>query len=261
MKTFCFTIDDNIRFLKELTYGKYDSLFDHPYLAMLKRLHERFRLKIQLNLFYSCDGFTLSDMSDGYREEWTSVSDWLKLSFHSYEENIAPYENADYDTVRRDALAVSEEILRFASSSSLAKTTTIHYCKMTADGILALCDAGVRGLLGLYGSDGVPTSSYSINHERAELLRHSEILSIDGISHASIDLIINKLEIDEITSALSSLLSRDSIRVMIHEQYFYPDYPAYQQDFEEKLALTFGILAEHGYKSEFFEDILGTVAK
>ena len=51
MKTFCFTIDDNIRFLKELTAQKPGSMFDHPYLAMLRRLHERFDLKIQLNLF------------------------------------------------------------------------------------------------------------------------------------------------------------------------------------------------------------------
>ena len=244
MKTFCFTIDDNIRFLKELTHGKYDSLFDHPYLAMLKRLHERFDLKIQLNLFYA------------YRSEWHASSDWLRLSFHSYEENIAPYKGADYDTVRRDALAVRREILRFAGDSSMARTTTIHYCKTTDDGVRALRDSDINGLLGLYGSDDEPTTSYSINDERAELLRHGEILSIDGISHASIDLIINKLEIDEITSALSPLLSRESIRVMIHEQYFYEDYPRYQPDFEEKLALTFGTLRSHGYKSVFFEDII-----
>lgn len=256
MKTFCFTIDDNIRFFKELTKESYASLFDHPYPAMLKRLHERFRLKIQLNLFYSCDGFTLSDMSDSYRSEWDSSSDWLKLSFHSYEETVAPYENADYDTVKRDALAVAREILRFASPASLAKTTTVHYCKTTKDGVRALYDAGVRGLLGLYGSDSDPTSSYSLGTAHAESLRHGEIIEIDGIRHAAIDLIINKLSIDEIEAALSPLISRESIRVMIHEQYFYPDYPAYQPDFEDKLTLTFGILTDKGYSSRFFEQTI-----
>ncbi len=64
MKTFCFTIDDNIRFLKEITERKYKSIFEHPYAEMLKRLHEKFSLKIQLNLFYRVDGFDLSEMSD-----------------------------------------------------------------------------------------------------------------------------------------------------------------------------------------------------
>ncbi len=48
MEVFCFTVDDNIRFLKELTRNRYNSIFDHPYLAMYKRLHEEFGLKIQL---------------------------------------------------------------------------------------------------------------------------------------------------------------------------------------------------------------------
>ena len=54
MKTFCFTVDDN--FLKELTEGNYNSIFDHPYLALYRRLHERYGLKVQLNLFYRTEG-------------------------------------------------------------------------------------------------------------------------------------------------------------------------------------------------------------
>ena len=34
MKEFCFTVDDNIRFLKELSEGNERSLFSHPYPAM-----------------------------------------------------------------------------------------------------------------------------------------------------------------------------------------------------------------------------------
>ena len=48
-KTFCFTVDDNIRFLKEIAEKNYKSIFEHPYLAMYKRLHEDFDLKVQLN--------------------------------------------------------------------------------------------------------------------------------------------------------------------------------------------------------------------
>ena len=44
MKWFCYTVDDNIRFLKEINERRPNSLFDHPYLAMYKRLHKQFGL-------------------------------------------------------------------------------------------------------------------------------------------------------------------------------------------------------------------------
>ena len=84
MKSFCFTIDDNIRFLKELEQASYDSIFDHPYVAMLLRLHKKFGIKVQLNLFYSMAGFDLSQASDRYSDEWKENSDWIKFSFHSH---------------------------------------------------------------------------------------------------------------------------------------------------------------------------------
>ena len=96
MKNYIFTIDDNIRFLKELTEQNAKSLFSHPYAHMLKCLHEEFGVKIQLNLFYECPDFNLSQMTDKYRAEWVQNADWLKLSFHSRLENIAPYEHSDY---------------------------------------------------------------------------------------------------------------------------------------------------------------------
>ena len=87
MKTFCFTVDDNIRFLRELTCGGYQELFEHPYLAMYKRLHEHFDMKLQLNVFYRDEKFDLSQMSDAFKAQWQQASGWLKLSFHSEIEN------------------------------------------------------------------------------------------------------------------------------------------------------------------------------
>lgn len=40
MKQYCFTVDDNIRCLQALSQGSYVSIFEHPYFAMYKRLHE-----------------------------------------------------------------------------------------------------------------------------------------------------------------------------------------------------------------------------
>ena len=163
MKNFCFTVDDNIRCLKELTRGNYDSIFEHPYLAVYKRLHKRFDLKIQLNLFYEDLEFDLSEMTDRYAKEWKKCSDWLKLSFHSRLENVRPYISSGYDEVYQDCNNVQREICRFASPLSLGKTTTVHYCQATTEGLRALKDCGrsVPDDCSVIGIDGLEMTEYT----------------------------------------------------------------------------------------------------
>ena len=256
MKTFCFTVDDNIRFLKEITENAYNSIFEHPYLAMYKRLHEAFGLKVQLNLFYRCDGFDLSMMSDAYKDEWADNSDWLKMSFHSELENVRPYETSGYDEVKNHCDSVHNEILRFAGKSSLATTTTVHYCVATERGLCALKDSGVTGLLGLFGNDTSPRTSYGLSNEIADKIRCGDVVLSNGIAFAGIDIILNSFDEQSILSQLDKLLGRKHIKVMIHEQYFYPDYFNYQPDFEQKLKSTFSLLLANGYRSDFFENII-----
>ena len=258
MKSFCFTIDDNIRFLKEVTAARPASLFDHPYPAMLRRLHERFGVKIQLNLFYRTEGFTLADMTNAYAREFAENADWLKLSFHSLEETDAPYRESDYGEVFSDAAAVHREILRFASEGCLARTTTVHCCYTREAGVAALRDLGVRGLLGLFGSDASPRVSYSIPEALAYRLRRGEILAEGGIAFASLDLVVNCYPLGELLPRLAAMMPRKTLRVMIHEQYFYGDYPRYQPDFEEKLATVLAYLASEGYENRFFEEMIET---
>lgn len=254
MKQFCYTVDDNIRFLKEINERRPNSLFDHPYLAMYKRFYESFGLRVQLNLFDQCPDFDLSEMTDRYRDEWAANANWLKLSFHSRRESARPYEKAGYDEVFADCGAVHREILRFAGEESLAKTTTVHYCLTTNEGITALRDHGIVGLLGLYGEDQQPNRSYQSTEEECTRLRAGETVISDGIAYAGIDIILNCFDTDEILRRLSVLMGRRLVKVMIHEQYFYSDYPRYQPEFEEKLCKTFSYLSENGYESRFFEE-------
>jgi len=254
MKSFCFTVDDNIRVFRDLTEKYYHSVFDHPYLAVYRRLHEQYGLKVQLNLFYETDGFDLSAMTDVYREEWEKNASWLKMSFHSRLENESPYVDSGYAEVFADCERVHSEIRRFAGEETLAKTTTVHYCQTTAEGRRALKDNGIKGLLGLFGTDEMPATSYSVPLSYGDLLRAGNNVVWDGVCVAAIDVILNQVPLDRISDAVLSLIGRDRIKVMIHEQYFYPDYHGYQPDFEKKLETAFGLLTQNGYVSTFFEE-------
>ena len=256
MKKFCFTVDDNIRFLKELTTERRASIFDHPYLSLYRRLHEKHGVCVQLNLFYAMEGFTLADMTDAYRDEFTANADWLKMSFHSYEENVHPYRDAPYETVYADAARVHREILRFAGDAVLAKTTTLHFCTATAGGVRALRDAGMQGLLGLYGTPTTPRTSYQTSPDCGDRIRAGETVREGGVAFAGIDSVLNCYGTEENLAILAPLFGRPLIKVMIHEQYFYPDYPHYQPEFEEKLDTVFSALRKEGYTGAFFEDTL-----
>lgn len=255
-KAFIFTMDDNIRFLQELIASNAQSIFDHPYTRTLKELHEKYGVKIQLNLFYKTPSFTLSQMTENYKKEWQDNASWLKLSFHSLEESPRPYLDAGYDEVYNDCQKVHNEILRFAGEESLAKTTTLHFTRATNDGLRALKECGVQGLLGLYGTDENPRSSYQTSKADDVILRHGGIAVQDGIAYAGIDIILDRFTIPEILTQLKSLSSRKIVKILIHEQYFYKDYARYQPEFRDKLETAFTFLTKHGYVPKFLEDVI-----
>ena len=255
-KQFCFTVDDNIRFLKELTERQQGSIFDHPYLALYRRLHEKYGVCVQLNLFYEWDGFTLADMTDAYRDEFRANARWLKMSFQSRLENIHPYKDASYEEVYADCDAVQREILRFAGEEALAKTTTLHFCTATEGGVRAMRDTGTLGLLGLYGTPEHPRTSYQTSPSNGDRIRVGETVTDGEIAYAGIDIVLNCYSTEENLSLLRPLYGRPLVKVMIHEQYFYPDYPLYQPDFEEKLDAVFTALSENGYHSTHFGNTL-----
>ena len=117
---------------------------------------------------------------------------------------------------------------------------------------------GAQGLLGLYGAKGAERVSYSIrDREKGDMLREGKILAIDGMYHAGIDIVLNNFDAEGILAQLPALAERESLRVMIHEQYFYENYENYQPDFEEKLYKTFAALKAAGRESRFFEELIG----
>ncbi len=108
MKKCFFFIDDVIWCLRDIARQKPKSIFDHHFLKALKKAHDMYGLKVQLNLFYrldfyyGMDEFTLKDMPDTYKKEWEENSDWLRFGFHSLQEfPDYPFVNADYDDVKK----------------------------------------------------------------------------------------------------------------------------------------------------------------
>ena len=52
-----FFIDDTIWAFRDIARQKPASIFDQPFLALMKEAHDKYGMKVQLNLFYKTDFF------------------------------------------------------------------------------------------------------------------------------------------------------------------------------------------------------------
>lgn len=302
-----FFIDDVIWVFRDLTRKRPEKLFDHPFLALLKEAHDKYGLKTQLNLFYQTDLyygndiFTLSEMTDAYKEEWQQASEWLKFGFHSRQEfPDYPYINADYDHVYNDFKMIENQVVRFAGENVMAKATTPHWRPISKDACIALRDCGIKLLSATYGKkipyDG-DASSLPYGHAQRLLCNRKEetaifiretndtaiARSLCGYNHIgeddwertryNLDSIYDRetgLKFKDLGSDKFGCLNLiDKAEVMelypkvndmffvygTHEQYFYPEYFAYQEQYPEKVLLAAKYLSENGYEFIFSQDI------
>lgn len=253
-----FSLDDNIFVFVDLTEQMYPSLFDQPYLKFLRKIHEEFGTKIQLNCYWETEGFCLRDMTDRYREEWEQNADWLRLSFHARKNDPPnPYAEACYAEVFEDCNLVQEEIRRFAGERVLDYYTTLHFCSATAEGVRALRDCGIKGLVGLFGTDEVPRISYSLPEEVCQQIRKNNYLYDEKQDMWFIknDYVINTYSRSELLEKLERQKPQSFFEVMIHEQYFHRFTGLYQEDFCDKVRDMMQWLTREGHKPIFLDEL------
>lgn len=162
MKKAYFFIDDVIWLFRDLTRQRPASMFDNFFLKELKRAHDLYGAKFQLNIFYRTDffygndEFTLADMTDAYKAEFEAVSDWLKLAVHSKQEfPDYPFVNMDYKDAMEIMQMVIGEIRRFAGENSFTYAMTPHWGPASLEACRAFKDCGVKLLWASHG-DKVP---------------------------------------------------------------------------------------------------------
>jgi hypothetical protein len=258
-----FSFDDNIWFLKDISNNadRYKSIFENPYLGFLKQVHDPYGTKIHLNLYYQTDGFNLSQMTEKYKNEWRANAEWLGLSFHALANDPdRPYINAGYDQVKKDCALVKEQIRRFAGEEVMGPETTLHWGEATVEGCRALRDSGYTALAGYFNvDDSKAPVSYYLNEEQRRHLKNRFIWrdNKEGIIFARIALVVNTVKLEEILPYLDNVkktLNPHYIDLMIHEQYFYPHYVAYQPDWREKVMTAVKWAVDNGYKPGFLKE-------
>ncbi|HWQ53845.1 MAG TPA: SMP-30/gluconolactonase/LRE family protein [Bryobacteraceae bacterium] len=264
-----FSTDDNIWFLRDIARhaSTYKSIFDNDYLAFWREMHRKYGTKIHHNIYYETTGFNLSQMPDKFREEWRANADWLRLTFHARANDPArPYVHASAEQIRQDYLMVNREIERFAGKELLSPVTTIHWGAATQPAAAALRKEGVRVLLGVDAfRDDIPYVGYhlSVPQYRRILGRDYWKDTREDIIFIHHDIVVNSVPLDKIAPYLERIVSdpheSEVLELIIHEQYFYPDYRGYEPDYRARVERAIEWVTRRGYKPVFFGDgFLGT---
>ncbi|MBN8856353.1 MAG: hypothetical protein BGO55_17715 [Sphingobacteriales bacterium 50-39] len=258
------SIDDNIWFLRDIHQhaGVYRSIFDNPYLAFLRAVHEKYGTKVHINLFYQTDNFNLAQLSDAFREEWKAQSDWIRLSFHALGEfPDMPYRTAGYEEVKKDCELVMGEIGRWAGKELMGPVTTVHWGEAAVEGARAVRDAGYKGLLGYFNvDDDLPAVSYYLTTEQRRHIKQRFVWkdNKEDIVFIRSSIVIDKTALGDIRPYLDGYKQRGGlppfVDLLVHEQYYYPFYEAYQPDFKERILTAVQWAQDNGYKPQFLSE-------
>ncbi len=255
------SVDDNIWFLKDLTANKnkYKSLFDNPFLAVYKRLHDKYGTKVHFNLFYETDGFNLSQMTDQYKEEWKQNSDWIQLSFHANQEfPDRPYLDAGYDKVTQDCQKLLAEVKRFAGAELIAPVTTLHWGAANINGSRALRDIGYTTQVGYFNvDDALEPVAYYLDKDQIRRLKKRYIWrdNKENITFVRACIVVDTKKVEDIVPHIEAQGNIPFVELLVHEQYFYDHYKNYQPDYESKLITAVEWAHNKGFKPTFLNKV------
>jgi len=271
-KKYRFSLDDNIWFLQNIAKNKdvYKSVFEDPYLTLLKTMHDRYGTKFHVNIYYECPefgGFDLREMPDKFRGEWQANADWLRLSFHA-NANLPdkPYAYADYDQVKFEHERVAEQIFRFAGEEAFAgPVTTVHWGDATVEAVRALRSCGIRAMVGSFrwGDPKGVTIKYHLNAEQCALMNtygfyydRAEDMVFFKYGGGS----TQKLPLSGLHESYDLFCTQHPLYTFrefcVHEQYFYPHYKNYMPDYYERFDTAIRWAVEHGYKPAFVTELI-----
>lgn len=259
-RTYRLGVDDVIWCLENIwrNQDSYISIFDDPFLALYRDLHDQYGTAVHMHIYYENDdgSFNLSMFPDKYKEEFRVNSHWLKFTFHSLKDKPdSPYKYASYEQVMADGRLVEKEILRFAGKEVMSNITSQHWADSNLHATRAFRNLGFRCIDAYFTFDGQgePTVSYYLNKEQAAHAagRDFWVDNKEDIIFVKDDIIINEVALQDIEAHMERITNAPNHAfhyLLIHEQYFYSHYFAYEPDYRERIFAAVDFCHRNGYR-------------
>lgn len=139
------SIDDTKWIFRSLASESPKSIFDIKALAFILELHREYGSHFVFYCTYMGNSFRLNATPDRYREEFLR-NDWLKFSFHTYDQRIDYGGSHDVDIGKHYIDTVSE-LRRIIGRQEYNKLIRIHKFQAGRQAAIDLKNLGVSALL------------------------------------------------------------------------------------------------------------------
>lgn len=170
------SLDDQLKCLKDLTDNKdkYSSLFESPYFAPIKTLHDEYGCKFTLMLFNTDKtlNFSLSDVTDKFRNEFGENSQWLKFAYHGPDTTTYPAKTMSVDDFVSSIEEVYEQINRFASSSCIDKVPRISFFNCTKEQVKVAKEKNL--IAGLLTADDNRAANVGLTSDELKIMQNCD---------------------------------------------------------------------------------------
>lgn len=177
-----FSFDDIIYSLQDLTKNenRYESIFDCPFFAFLKQLHDDAGAVFSLYCFSERtianpdnknqkEVWSLSQVTSKFSKDFKNNSHWLRFGLHLNPEGKKNYASTSAETARNDYESFVKEILRITGSKNcIDRCVRLHNFAGNRESIKAMknCRYGIQKLL---GADDTRNSYYLDSLQSAQL--------------------------------------------------------------------------------------------
>ena len=230
--------------------------------------------------------FNLSMMTDRYRKEWEDNAHWLTVSCHAHANYPDKPNQVLSPAFIGDAIRkVHKEVLRFAGPKSLVPVTTMHWGNGYVEALRAFRENGYmiqcgsfrmvnndEAYISYYGRDGLPAyirgsglDAYARESDAKEGYPGRDVWkdNKEDVIFSHTDMVLNlpeQIPTDKIGEWLDEYLAirpgKGIVSLIIHEEYYYPDYVAYIPDCGERILRAIKHVYEKGFRGAALEKIL-----
>lgn len=213
-----FSIDDVIEIFRDLTEhaNTYNSIFDNNTLSYLEDLHEKYGMKVTLYCFYEFAGFSLSECTDKFSNEFLDNRDWLKFGFHAYD--AESYTDTDAAHMRENYKLMARELHRITGfeEEDLSKVLRLDRFTGTRQQVTMLeQEFGVKTFL---TADDKDRQSYCLDNNESNLLYEQDYYADGELFFTVTDIRIESLEdLNDLNNSLNSHKDEKYLVIFTHE--------------------------------------------
>lgn len=149
------SFDDVSTCFGNLINNQYENLFDEPFFAWLKTLHETYGAKFSLYAYNS----SLNNVSNKYAKDFFNAKDWLKIGLHA-EDASSSFANSTYEQGFNSWNKFVDNVTRITGSYlSVDRMPRLHTFAGSEEALKGMRDANY-GAIGFLSADDSRNSYY-----------------------------------------------------------------------------------------------------